>query len=415
MHQTGIYLAAATILLSSTALASDEVNLCFFGNNQSSANIELPADDSSHYPNQWPGDPSKWNLRDPDNGFEYTYKTYKWWAFPLAGGDPVEFAAFAAGVTAYLPSPFANGERDWVRVVLGNIVGPNDDNYHYVYVAPGQFAPVEDGYDYAVGGPGEFIVLESTDTGIVPVADPTVAIGRLMGSGGTDMSTDIATTDGFLEIHTFEESIKAPHFLFDDGFDPLFRYMYERPVLASWGTISYDGEDYYAIGTAAEVRQWQLSLEELPQYQWFWSGIHIEGCLDSQGHKVPCIHSLRSIALWDAWHVSDLSTAIHYVNEMGPPPFCSRHVLTEESEWSIIVLDDWISPRTGIRYARKVRVIAPSRGIDLYLTAVHDDQEIYKAVFLFPGFWEGAVEVTGQIQGKQVYGSGYLEQWNQMP
>lgn len=396
-------------------LASDDMNLCLFDGTPASQNIFLPTDDGSHSPNFWTGDSSRTNLYDPENGMEYTYKTWSWIAYPKLGGAPVKFSGFAVPAVFYLPSPFANNELDWVRLLLMNFVGPDGKNNHLVYIAPGEFTNYENRYSYVIGGPDESIVIEVTESGLEPVADPTAVVVRMDGSAGTEMTTDIVSSDGSIEVHTREESLKSPHYLFNDGYDSNFRFMYERSRLASWGTFKYDGIEYYVVGSANEVRQWQIGLAALYPYQWLWSTFQIHGCMNRRGQKVHCENSMREFAAWSAWTMEDGQLATHSLNEQAAPPFCVQSTLDRPEDWSMTPVDFWVSPRSGIKYARVVHISAPSRKVDLYLTAIIDDQEMYKSAFIFPGFWEGAVDIEGTINGRHVWGSGYLEQWNQTP
>lgn len=106
---------------------------------------------------------------------------------------------------------------------------------------------------------------------------------------------------------------------------------------------------------------------------------------------------------------------LHYWNEVGPPPSCVGYDLPEPSDWSLVPTEYWVSPRTGIKYARVMRLTAPSRSVDLTIAAVLADEEMYKAAAVFPGLWDGTMKVTGTINGERVFGDAAAEQFNTPP
>jgi len=71
-------------------------------------------------------------------------------------------------------------------------------------------------------------------------------------------------------------------------------------------------------------------------------------------------------------------------------------------------LDFWYSKRDKANYPVKWRVRVPKYGVDLTITAVKNDQELY-----FKGFpvayWEGACTVGGTHAGEPVSGHAYVE------
>jgi hypothetical protein len=405
--------AVAMTLWSGNGRASDGANLCVLNLNPSSANISLPADDSNHYPDQWTGAPDKVNLKDAANGMEWTYKVWHWVAAPKGGGRPVKIDGLQGYAAIYMPSPFENGALGWVRLFLAGLVGPDGKYHHYVYVAPGEFAPRQAGYDYALGGPGELTVLEATEAGMVPLPDPTRFIGQSLGSGGNQETVDFVSTDEFIEVHTMEESIKRASYPFVDGRDPLFNFYWQRPYMISRGTVRYAGVDYDVVGMAWEEREWKVSIAEIRSlYQWRWTSIQIKGCLDERDREVPCEHSLRTIAAWDNRFKADGSPAFHYWSEVGPPPHCAGNDLSQPDEWSLVPTEYWVSPHTGIKFARAMRLTAPSREVDLTIEGVVADEEMYKTAALLPGLWDGPAKVSGTIQGKRVFGDAAVEQFN---
>jgi predicted secreted hydrolase len=69
----------------------------------------------------------------------------------------------------------------------------------------------------------------------------------------------------------------------------------------------------------------------------------------------------------------------------------------------------WTSPASGGRYPIAWTIRIPSLKLDLVLGTRLADQELAGKSKASPVYWEGAIEVAGEKQGKAVTGAGYLE------
>ena len=69
----------------------------------------------------------------------------------------------------------------------------------------------------------------------------------------------------------------------------------------------------------------------------------------------------------------------------------------------------WTSPTSGGRYPVAWGVHLPGRGVELSVTAALDDQELHTEQSTGITYWEGAIDVAGQVRGRAVKGRGYLE------
>ena len=69
----------------------------------------------------------------------------------------------------------------------------------------------------------------------------------------------------------------------------------------------------------------------------------------------------------------------------------------------------WRSPATGVEYPVEWRVEIPDLDLRLDVRPRIDGQEVYTEGGLLPVYWEGAVLVTGEREGRPVAGTGYLE------
>jgi predicted secreted hydrolase len=71
---------------------------------------------------------------------------------------------------------------------------------------------------------------------------------------------------------------------------------------------------------------------------------------------------------------------------------------------TIDVEDVWESPAGG-EYPSAWTLRLPGRGLTLRISPVIADQELFTTV----RYWEGAVDVSGQRDGKPISGRGYVE------
>lgn len=82
-----------------------------------------------------------------------------------------------------------------------------------------------------------------------------------------------------------------------------------------------------------------------------------------------------------------------------------RHAIVTQKDFSLTVLEQWTSPRTGIRYPSGWRVVLPYHDVDLTVTPILRDQEMQVTYM----YWEGAVTAGGHVQDTPVTGVGYVE------
>lgn len=74
-------------------------------------------------------------------------------------------------------------------------------------------------------------------------------------------------------------------------------------------------------------------------------------------------------------------------------------------EYSIVALDTWTSPRSGITWPMGWHVSIPDEGYDLTLQPLFADQEM-DVQFVY---WEGAIGAQGTHNGEAITGKGYVE------
>jgi predicted secreted hydrolase len=79
------------------------------------------------------------------------------------------------------------------------------------------------------------------------------------------------------------------------------------------------------------------------------------------------------------------------------------------SDVKIEVLDYWTSPASGTRYPNRWRLSVPSRRLSLLLVPTMPNQELMTERSTQVTYWEGAVNVTGEVGERHMTGQGYVE------
>ena len=80
-------------------------------------------------------------------------------------------------------------------------------------------------------------------------------------------------------------------------------------------------------------------------------------------------------------------------------------VLLEATDFELVPEGIWRSPHSGAEYPAEWVVSIPSLGLRLYIEPYLADQELNVSFI----YWEGAVRVSGEYDGKAISGNGYVE------
>jgi predicted secreted hydrolase len=123
---------------------------------------------------------------------------------------------------------------------------------------------------------------------------------------------------------------------------------------------------------------------------------------------------------WFSLHLSDGSDVMLYLlrkkGGLTEPvssgtfvnPDGSSHHLSL-SDFSLVVLDYWESPRSKARYPGMWRLLIPSRNLDLLVTPLIANQELITAESTGVVYWEGAVTGDGNAGDRKITAEGYVE------
>jgi predicted secreted hydrolase len=84
-----------------------------------------------------------------------------------------------------------------------------------------------------------------------------------------------------------------------------------------------------------------------------------------------------------------------------------RHLALKD--FQIDVLDRWKSTKTGANYPIKWKVTVPGEEIDLQIVPAFPDQELITNRSTRVTYWEGTVQISGNLRNKTIGGVGYVE------
>lgn len=104
--------------------------------------------------------------------------------------------------------------------------------------------------------------------------------------------------------------------------------------------------------------------------------------------------------------LTDFTTGtLKYVNVVNTTTGANHEY--KDSEFSVVLSDEWVSPKSGVSYARRSDVTIPAANIALtWITLVPDNEHFLPNVITY---YEAASLVNGTVGGVPVTGTGYLE------
>lgn len=164
-------------------------------------------------------------------------------------------------------------------------------------------------------------------------------------------------------------------------------YYYSITRLGTQGIIRIGEREYTVSGLSWLDREWSTSALAAEQVGWDWFALQL-----SDGSDLM-FYSLRKNN--GTQHAASAGT---FLSTNGD----TSHLDADDVE--ITVLDTWESPEGGT-YPSQWRLAVPRFGLDLTVTPVLPNQELFTTV----RYWEGAVDVEGEHEGAVITGRGYVE------
>ena len=162
--------------------------------------------------------------------------------------------------------------------------------------------------------------------------------------------------------------------------------------LAAAGTVSIGGDEFTVTGLAWMDHEFFSDYPLEDKVGWDWMSIQLEDGVD-----------LMLFGLRDA-------SGVHGPDTTGT--LVEAHGGTRRIEWGGVRLRPgrrWRSEATGAEYPVEWEVAVPGLDLRLDIRPRIDGQEVHTEGGLLPVYWEGAVFVSGEREGRPVSGVGYLE------
>ena len=165
-------------------------------------------------------------------------------------------------------------------------------------------------------------------------------------------------------------------------------YYYSLTRLATAGSVQVGGVTYPVTGSSWMDHEYSTSALSAGQVGWDWFSLQ----LDDQS-ELMVFQIRRDDGSIDPFSSGTLVAADGSTFHLG------------RDDFEIGVSGTWRSPRTGAVYPAGWTVTVPAADLTLRLEPLLADQELN----LSYAYWEGAVRITGDRDGRLVSGHGYVE------
>jgi len=202
-----------------------------------------------------------------------------------------------------------------------------------------------------------------------------------------------AEQDGFSVSIDFVDG-KGPVLQGDQGYSPKgpnpgnASIYYSLTRLESSGNIVVDGRTYEVSGLSWMDHEFSTSALGSGQVGWDWFSIQLD-----DGSELMVFQLRRDDGSIDPYSGGT------YIAPDGTVTSLKQEDFSLESRGT------WRSPHSGGVYPGGWSVSVPSLGLTLRVEPYLADQELNVSF----AYWEGAVRITGEQNGKPIGGSGYLE------
>lgn len=165
-------------------------------------------------------------------------------------------------------------------------------------------------------------------------------------------------------------------------------YYYSGTRIASRGVVSIAGVDYPVSGSSWFDREWSTSALGAGQVGWDWFALQLEDGSDLMYYRLRRVDGS-----------TDPHSAGVLVDSEGRSTRLAHDAVRLEAG------REWTSPATGAVYPVSWKLSVPVLDLTLEIVPRLPDQELDLSV----RYWEGAVRVGGERDGRALGGVGYVE------
>lgn len=208
-----------------------------------------------------------------------------------------------------------------------------------------------------------------------------------------DSSWLLSAGDRDFAIEVTLEPLRSPVLNGDDGLSQKSSqagnasYYYSITRLRTEGRLRIAEREYRVSGLSWLDREWSTSALADDQAGWDWFALQLSDGSDLMFYSLRRQDGSEDPASAGTWIAPNGE-----VSHLG------------SGDVEIAVLDRWPSPEGGV-YPARWRLFAPRLSLDVTITPVMADQELFTTV----RYWEGAVDAAGQRRGRPISGRGYVE------
>ena len=169
-------------------------------------------------------------------------------------------------------------------------------------------------------------------------------------------------------------------------------HYYSITRMPTTGRVLLDGEWLEVAGSSWMDHEFGTSFLEPGQVGWDWFSVQLDDGSD-----------LMVFQLRRADGQPDENSAGTWIDRGGEPLTLARDAVR------LLPGRRWSSPASGAAYPVEWRIELPARRVRLDVVAALDAQELHTDASTGVTYWEGAIDVRGQIGDRPVSGRGYLE------
>lgn len=162
--------------------------------------------------------------------------------------------------------------------------------------------------------------------------------------------------------------------------------------LNSRGTLTVDGETFTVEGLSWMDHEFSSSFLEPDQLGWDWFALQLDNGWDVM------VYRMRR---------TDGSIDPHSHGTAVSPEGQIVHL--ELSDYQLSSQSNWTSPHSGGNYPLDWKLTVQPLALELDVRATFEDQELRTPRSTGVTYWEGALQLTGTMQGQKVTGRGYQE------
>ncbi|MFA6222296.1 MAG: lipocalin-like domain-containing protein [Desulfomonilaceae bacterium] len=168
-------------------------------------------------------------------------------------------------------------------------------------------------------------------------------------------------------------------------------YYYSFTRLRAKGILTFEGRKHEVQGLMWMDHEFGSSILNTGQVGWDWFSLQLDNGVD-----LMAFHLRKK----DGSFEKPFAT---FVDNSGLPTHLSGDSIQIRSSGS------WVSPRSKARYPSEWVIEIPDKKLSLRIAPAVKDQELTANKSTGTSYWEGAVKITGTMDGHVVHGSGYVE------